>query len=93
MAAITDKELLKKVKMAIGAGGTYQDGPIQIYIDEVKEYLMDGGVSADIVNSSKAVGVICRGVSDLWNSGAGAGKLSEYFYQRATQLSMVREDD
>jgi len=30
---------------------------------------------------------VARGVADLWSYGAGGGKLSEYFMQRAIQLS------
>lgn len=88
MAVISDSDLLSKVKSAIGVGGTYQDATIQIYIDEVKEYLLDAGVNSSVVNSETAVGVICRGVSDLWNYGAGNAQLSLYFMQRASQLAL-----
>lgn len=86
MAAITYDELLTKVKKALGVGGTYQDDTLKIYIDEVKEYLLDAGVSAETLQDDKCVGVICRGVADLWNYGSGNAQLSLYFMQRATQL-------
>ena len=78
--------MLTKVKSALGITGTYQDDTIQEYIDEVVDFLTTAGVSA----SNITPGIVSRGVSDLWNYGAGDGKLSEYFMQRATQLSYKR---
>lgn len=81
---MSSEELLAKVKAGLGITGTYQDDTLQIYIDEVKSYLEDAGVNAEILNGSTAIGVISRGVSDLWNY--GSGNFSEYFIQRAIQL-------
>lgn len=85
---MTATDLLNKVKGNLGITGSYQDTTIQGYIDEVKEFLMDGGVDESIVNSSVASGVISRGVADLWNYGSGGAKLSPYFKQRAIQLAL-----
>ena len=74
---------LSDVKTALGVTGDYQDDTLQIYIDEVEDTLKDAGVSAANITS----GIVARGVSDLWNYGEGGGKLSPYFFQRATQLS------
>lgn len=38
------------------------------------------------MQSSKAVGILTRGVSDLWNYGAGNSTLSPYFKERTVQL-------
>lgn len=75
--------MLTGVKKALGIEGTYQDDTIQEYIDEVVGYLTDAGVKP----ANISVGIVARGVSDLWNYGANEGKLSEYFMHRATQLS------
>ena len=83
---MTDEELLNKVKKGLGITGTYQDETLTIYIEDVKNFLVDAGVSEEIVNGSDSVGVIIRGVSDLWNYGMGSAEFSEYFVQRATQL-------
>lgn len=88
MAAITESDLLTKVKSALGITGTYQDDTLSIYISDVKEYLRDGGVSKDLVNDTAAIGVISRGVADLWNYGSGDAQLSTYFMQRAAQLAL-----
>ena len=75
---------LANVKNALGVTGTYQDNTLQVYVDEVVEFLVDAGVpEANITD-----GIIARGVSDLWNYGAGEGALSEYFQIRATQLAL-----
>ena len=89
MTALTDTELLDRVKKALGITGTYQDDTLNIYIDEVKEYLVSAGVDTTVVNSSMAIGVICRGVADLWNYGNAGTELSSYFKERAIQLSLV----
>lgn len=88
MAAITESDLLTKVKSSLGITGTYQDNTLSIYISDVKEYLRDGGVSEDLVNDTAAIGVISRGVADLWNYGSGDAQLSTYFMQRAAQLAL-----
>lgn len=83
---MTDIELLIDVKRGLGITGTYQDETLKVYINEVKEYLSDAGVKPTVINSPISVGVIVRGVSDLWNYGDGNAQLSDYFYQRAKQL-------
>lgn len=80
---MTAEELLTSVKNALGITGEYQDNTLSEYITEVVAYLTDAGVSADNITA----GIVSRGVADLWNYGSGGGKLSEYFVQRATQLS------
>lgn len=75
--------MLESVKTALGITGDFQNATIQSYIDEVVEFLKDAGVKKQDIS----VGIVTRGVSDLWNYGGGDGKLSPYFMQRATQLS------
>lgn len=84
---MTDSELLAKVKSGLGVSGTYQDETLQIYIDEVKEFMKNAGVAPSTIDGSESVGVIIRGVADLWNYGAGSTELSQYFLQRVTQLA------
>lgn len=87
MATLTDDQALERVKKAIGITGQYHDDALEIYINEVKDILLSAGVRAAVVNSDKAVGAISRGVSDLWNYGAGGGVLSPAFFQRVIQLA------
>lgn len=75
---------LSDVKAALGITGEYQDSTLTIYFNEVIDFLTEAGVT------KVTPGLVARGVADLWNYGAGDGKLSEYFMQRATQLSYKR---
>ena len=77
MIAISD------VKAALGITGEYLDNTITPYFDEVIDFIKDAGVKEKKIT----VGLVARGISDLWNYGAADGKLSEYFVQRVTQLS------
>lgn len=74
---------LDGVKNATGLTGSYQDATLQIWFDEAVGFLKDAGVKDALITD----GIVARGVLDLWNYGAGEGKLSEYFKQRAAQLA------
>lgn len=74
---------LSDVKQALGITGSYQDNTLKAWINETVAFLQDAGVSEDAITP----GIVARGVADLWNYGAGDGKFSTYFMQRATQLS------
>lgn len=74
---------LSNVKNALGITGNFQDATIQIYFDEVIGFIEDAGVADKNITDA----LVARGVSDLWNYGAGEGKLSEYFMQRVSQLA------
>lgn len=79
--------MLEAVKSMIGVTGDYQDATLTGYIAEVKEYLLGAGVSSETVEAATSAGIIARGVTDLWNYGAGKGELSPYFKERAIQLA------
>ena len=83
---MTDANILTGVKNALGITGNFMDDTLNVYIDEVTSYMSNAGVTDSNIIAS--VGVIARGVNDLWNNNAGAGKLSPYFYDRVTQLAM-----
>lgn len=74
---------LEQVKSALGIVGDYQNDTLQVYFDEAVDFLEDAGVA----DKNITAGIVARGVSDLWNYGAGDGTLSPYFIQRAAQLS------
>lgn len=84
---MTDAEILEKIKTGLGITTDFQDDLLQIYIDDVKAFMQDAGVPANVVTSAAAVGCILRGVSDLWTYSSGGAKFSEYFKQRVTQLA------
>lgn len=86
-------DTLSKVKSALGITGNYQDETLKVYIDEVKAYMVSAGVPKEVVNADVSAGVITRGVTDLWNYNGGSGKLSEYFYQRVSQLAYMTAEE
>ena len=90
---INTEELLSAVKNSLNINGEHFDIALQLFIDEVKEYLRSAGVLTEVIGSTLAVGCIARGVADLWNYGNGDTKLSEYFYQRAEQLRGIEVAD
>ena len=81
-----EAKLLANVKQALGETSDFADGMISIYIEEVLDYMKNAGVSAK--NAKSAVGVIARGVSDLWDNDGGGVKFSPYFHERVTQLAL-----
>lgn len=93
MTTLTDEQRLRHVKNALGVTGDYQDDTLEEYINDVMDMLRDAGVRAAVVGSDKALGAISRGVSDLWNLGAGGGALSPVFFQRVIQLAYKPETE
>ena len=46
--------------------------------------MIDGGISPSIVNDVKSAGIIAKGIDDVYFQKTN---LSNYFWQRATQLA------
>lgn len=84
---------LETVKAMLGITGTYQDKALLGYVMEVIDYMVSAGVSQKTANSERAVGIVTRGVSDLWNYGSGGTTLSPYFQQRVIQLCYEVKDE
>lgn len=74
---------LENVKTALGITGNDQDATLQPYFEDVVGFLTNAGIPEEKITT----GLVARGVADLWNYGGNEGKLSDYFFQRATQLS------
>lgn len=85
---MTIEQLLLHVKSLLGITGEFQDATLRGYINEVLEFLSDAGVNKSVMQSEAIVGIVARGVSDLWNYGSGGATFSPYFMQRAAQLCM-----
>lgn len=75
---------LADVKAGLNITDDYRDAELQMYMDDVMNYLTSAGVTA--ANISK--GIVVIGVRDLFYAQDGEAKLSQYFYQRAAQLAM-----
>lgn len=78
---------LTDVKAMLGITGTYQDAALNAYAQEVIAYMVDAGVAKATAESAESVGVVARGISDLWNLGSGGASLSQYFRERVMQLA------
>lgn len=85
--ALTDDQILAKVKAALGITGTYQDETLKVYVAEAKSFMRRAGVPKAKAESEEAAGTYALLVSDLWNYGSGSVKLSEYAVQRVIQLA------
>lgn len=81
---MADAAILTGVKAALGVTSDFMDTTISIYIDDVTDYMSGAGVPDSVIAAS--VGVIARGVNDLWTASAGDAKYSSYFYDRVSQL-------
>lgn len=86
---MTDAELLKNVKVGLfgSDAGTWRDGVLTVYINEVKEYMLGAGVPQSVLDSDASAGCITIGVNDLWNYSGGNVKFSLYFKERVVQLA------
>lgn len=95
MAQLTTAERLAKVKYALygNADGNFNDEQLQLYIDEVIDELISGGVKEEVAKSAAAVGCIACGVNDIWNYTSGGVKHSEYFNRRLVQLSLKKGEE
>lgn len=82
--------MLERVKKSLGITGNYQDEIIQIWIDEIKQLMIDGGIAPSIVNDEKSAGVIAKGIDDVYFQKTN---LSTYFWQRVTQLAFKEEEE
>lgn len=83
---LIEAEILAEVKKGMSITGTFLDNTLLVYLRDAIQYLIDAGVKKEVVYSTASIGIITRGVSDLWANGAG-GELSNYFMQRTTQLA------
>ena len=89
---MTDAELLAKVKTGLGITTNYQDETLQIYIDGAKAFMQSAGVKPSVLASPASVGCILQIVSDTWNYGSGAVRISPLAEMRIVQLSMEKGD-
>lgn len=81
---MADAAILAGVKAALGVTSDFMDTTISIYIDDVTDYMSGAGIPDSVIAAS--VGVIARGVNDLWTASSGDAKYSSYFYDRVSQL-------
>jgi hypothetical protein len=85
--------ILDYVKTSLGLDGTdFHDKRLTQFINDTKLFMASAGVKPSVINSLQAAGCIARGVSDLWDYGAGTAKFSPYFEIRVSQLALNPEE-
>lgn len=89
---MADAKVLEAVKKSRRETGSFKelDAALMADIDEVIGFMVGAGVPEKVANSEASAGVIARGIEDIKHNG---GKLSEYFYQRLTQLAYTSEEE
>lgn len=90
---MSEAEQLIEIKKGLGITGTYQDGTILRHLKDVKAYMASAGVRSDLMESEASVGLLLRGVADLWNTESGTVGFSPYFYQRLIQLKTLPDPE
>lgn len=81
-------DIVDECKKRLGISGTFHDGTIAAYAEDVRAFLIDAGVPESVAYGDEAVGCIARGVADLWTYAGGDAKFSQAFVQRAIQLAV-----
>lgn len=88
------KDKLKEIKNRMNITHDYQDNQLKGFIEDVKEDLLDSGVKQAVIDSDKSIGCIARGVSEkVYGQFDLKGDYSDYFKQRAIQLSKVTDEE
>lgn len=82
---MVDADLIEQIKIRLGVTGSYHDALIGALAQDVKDFILDAGADPD---DEASIGLIARGVADLWNYGAGDGTYSQVFFQRLLQMSL-----
>lgn len=79
-------EMLAGVKQRLGETGSFTetDTVLTDYIADVIDYMIGAGVSYAVIISH--IGVVARGVDDMFVNGAGSADFSPMFRNMVTQL-------
>ena len=81
--------MLEEVKQRLSITGHDLDPTINGMIDDVVAFCLSAGVKYSQLVSPDVIGLVARGVADLWNYGAGDGKFSQVFHMRLNQLCIA----
>lgn len=84
--------MLEKVKKMLNITSDYMNDVIGLWIDETVRFMCDAGIDKRVAMSDYAVGVVARGVADLYDLGSGSGSFSPHFKSSVVQLSLLTDD-
>lgn len=86
---MTTNEQITKIKQGLGIAEGIPDATVEIWLTEVKDFMKNSGVPDHVINASTTIGLLARGVSDIWNYGDSEKTgFSVVFMQRVAQLSL-----
>ena len=91
MAALSTTEQLTQIKAALGIGDGIPDATLTVWLTDVKDYMLNAGVSNSVINSASTIGTLTRGVADCWSYGAGGVGFSPLFKERVAQLALGKK--
>ena len=83
---MSDDEILQEIKTRLSITDSYHDQLLSSFIQDTKDYLKSVGITDELLNDKKSLGILARGVVDLWNNKPSDGEFSKIFIQRAIQL-------
>ncbi|RTE05494.1 phage gp6-like head-tail connector protein [Paenibacillus whitsoniae] len=86
---MTDDELLEKVKRGLSVSGSFNDTTLRIKVLAVKQYMLNAGITQEIMESELGVATLTIGVTDLWNLTSGEIKFSPAFSECLMPQLMV----
>ena len=81
--------MLEEVKQRLSITGHDLDPTINGMIDDVVAFCLSAGVKYSQLVKPDVIGLVARGVAELWNYGAGDGKFSQVFHMRLNQLCIA----
>lgn len=85
---LTTQEQITQIKQALGIGNGIPDATINVWLSDVKDFMLNAGVPSSVINADTTIGTLARGVSDTWNYGDGDTAYSMVFKMRVTQLAL-----
>lgn len=80
-------QYIDEVILAIGAS-LHQKSILKIYVNDVIDFMVDAGIKKEIAVSESCIGLVARGLLDVWNYGSGDTKLSPYFKEKVVQKAI-----
>lgn len=76
---MTDAEILEKVKQGLSVDGNDNDETLKIKIIAVKQYMLNSGITQEVIETDLGITTLTIGVNDIWLLTPGEIKFSFAF--------------
>lgn len=90
---MTNEERREAVKEGLPIKTTGHDALLLRKVKAVVGVMQNAGVTDELIDSDEGIGVLCVGVTDLWNLAPGEIKFSPAFSMLLEQLVVVSIED